>query len=58
MTLHCQASMELDYFGLWILDACLGITLWQAETPASASQRLGTRQYALGTPVQGLVLSV
>ena len=26
--------MELDYCGFSILDACLGVTLWQSETPA------------------------
>ena len=34
MTLRCQTGMELDYCGFSILDACLGVTLWQAETPA------------------------
>ena len=34
MTLRFQTGMELDYCGFSILDACLGITIWQAETPA------------------------
>ena len=39
--------MELDYCGFSILDACLGVTLWQAETPAQGELDDGVIRYML-----------